>query len=95
LRNGADQSCAIGRVLAGVAVHAGWNASVVIAVIAGVAYDAGGASDTHAAISLAYTAAIGVLSAAALWFVTSSVMRTSTRPTSIPATGGHWLDGLF
>lgn len=46
---------------------------MVIAVIAGVAYDAGGASDTHAAISLAYTAAIGVLSAAALWFVTSSV----------------------
>ncbi len=73
LRNGADRRAAIGRLVVGVAIHAGWNGSLVIATVAGIAYNDGGASGGFAVVSLVYTGVIGVLSAAALWLTASSV----------------------
>ena len=92
LRNGTGRRGAIGRLLAGVAVHAGWNASLAVVAIAGIAYDYGGAPGTFAAASLAYTAAIGVLTAAALWFMVS-VVNEDIPAADLAPTNGRALAG--
>lgn len=58
--------------LSGVGVHALWNASLV-ALAATEAYEPQGTEETLAAVSLAYSAAIGAIMAAALWQMTRAV----------------------
>lgn len=58
--------------LSGVGVHALWNASLV-ALAATEAYEPQGTEETLAAVSLAYSAAIGAIMAAALWQMTRGV----------------------
>lgn len=80
LRNDTDQRGAARRLGAGIAVHAGWNASLVVAGVAAVAYETSGSAADFAVLSLAYSGAIGVLAAAALWLVVSSA--ATNRPAS-------------
>lgn len=87
LRNADDPRAAIGRLITGVAVHAAWNGSLVITSITGIAYDYGDASGSFAVVSLAYTGAIGVLSAAALWAASSSLTGKPTTATLAPTNG--------
>ncbi|NNC91378.1 MAG: PrsW family intramembrane metalloprotease [Acidimicrobiia bacterium] len=91
-RNGVDAGAGIGRLIAGVAVHAAWNGALVITSIAGIAYDYGGASGNFAAASLAYTGLIGVLAAGALW-VTASSVSGEIAAADLAPTNGHALAG--
>ncbi len=59
--------------LSGVGVHALWNASLVALAAIEIAYEPQGTEDTLAAVSLAYSAAIGAIMAAALWQMTRAV----------------------
>lgn len=59
--------------LSGVGVHALWNASLVALTAAEIAYDAQTTEESLAAITWAYSGAIGAIVAAALWRVTRAV----------------------
>ena len=87
LRNSTERRGPIRRLAAGGAVHAGWNGSLVVAAVTGIAYDSGGISGGFAALSLAYTGVIGVLAGAALWVVASSVAAERKMPDLSPTDG--------
>ena len=72
-RNGDGLNSLVRGFVGGVGVHALWNASVVALVITEAAYAQDPTSDRFAAISLAYSAALGAVLAAALWRATGSV----------------------
>jgi hypothetical protein len=59
--------------LGGVGVHALWNASLVALAATEIAYEPQGTDETLAAVSLAYSAAIGAIMAAALWQMSRAV----------------------
>jgi RsiW-degrading membrane proteinase PrsW (M82 family) len=87
LRHGGERSGAIRRILAGVGTHAAWNGSLVIASVAGIAYDNGGASGVPAVLSLVYVGVIGVISAAGLWRLTTRVAGDGALPDLAPTDG--------
>jgi RsiW-degrading membrane proteinase PrsW (M82 family) len=72
-RHGGGIDRVVKGVVSGVGVHALWNGSLVVLTAAELAYGAEERPETIAAVSWAYTAAIGVGLAAGLWRVTRSV----------------------
>jgi RsiW-degrading membrane proteinase PrsW (M82 family) len=78
MRNAADRKGATRRLVAGIGVHSAWNSSLVVAAVAGVAYETSGFAGDYAVLSLAYSGAIGVLTAAALWLVVAAVASGKT-----------------
>ncbi len=74
LRNGRSRTAAVRRLASGFGVHAAWNGSLVVAAVAGIAYDHGGGSGMSALLSLVYVGVIGVLTAAGLWILTRRVV---------------------
>ena len=80
LRNGPDRSSAVRRLAAGVGTHAAWNGSLVIASVAGVAYDHGGGSGVSALLSLVYVGVVGAIAAAGLWRLTTRVVAERVLP---------------
>lgn len=66
---------ALGRgFVAGAGVHALWNGTIVALAVAETAIRVRGAPNMMGVASLAFTAALGVLAAAALWTVSGSVV---------------------
>lgn len=61
------------RFLAGAGVHALWNGSIVVLSVTATAFDTTSSFGTFTVVSLAYTAALGVVAAAVLWRVTAAV----------------------
>jgi RsiW-degrading membrane proteinase PrsW (M82 family) len=72
-RNGDGADRLFRGFLSGVGVHALWNASLVALAATEIAYEPQGTEETLAAVSLAYSAAIGAIMAAALWQMTRAV----------------------
>lgn len=87
LRHGGNRAVGIRRILAGVGTHAAWNGSLVIASVAGVAYDNGGGSGIAALLSLIYVGVIGVITAAGLWRFVAGVARDEGLPNLSPMDG--------
>ena len=84
-RHGAGGT-AMGRgFFAGAGVHAAWNASMVALAVAETVVHASGAPGLMGAASLAFTGALGVVAAAALWSVTGSVMAGRAPATEVRA----------
>lgn len=77
------------RFLTGAGVHAIWNGSIVALGIAATAFDTDSEFGTFTLVSLAYTAALGVVAAAFLWRVTVSVAEDRARLLSLDATDGR------
>ncbi len=61
------------RFFTGVGIHAIWNGSLVVLGVTATTYDTSTTFGTFTLVSLAYTAALGLITAAALWRVTVSV----------------------
>jgi len=72
--------------LSGVAVHAVWNGSIVVLVVAGGATTLGRLSPLPGAIELAFLAALGAVLAAVLWATAGAVVAGRT-PTATHAEG--------
>jgi RsiW-degrading membrane proteinase PrsW (M82 family) len=78
------------RFLAGAGVHAVWNGSIVALGITATAFDTAESFGTFTVVSLAYTAALGVVAAAMLWRVAAAVADGRTRRlTSLDARDGR------
>jgi len=73
-RNRVDRGRSIRLILGGIGVHALWNGSLVALTITEIAFEVGTSSEAYVAVSLSYVAAMGALVAAALWWLTGSVM---------------------
>jgi RsiW-degrading membrane proteinase PrsW (M82 family) len=72
-RHGGDRGAPWRGFLAGAGVHALWNGSVVALAVAETAIRVAGAPRMMGAASLAFSGALGVVAAAALWVVSGSV----------------------
>ncbi len=77
------------RFFTGAGVHAVWNGSLVALGIAATAFDTDTEFGTFTVVSLAYTAALGVVAAAFLWRVTVSVAGDQERLVSLDARDGR------
>ena len=77
------------RFFTGAGVHAVWNGSIVALGIAATAFDTETEFGTFTLVSLAYTAALGVVAAAFLWRVTVSVAEDQKRLVSLDARDGR------
>ena len=77
------------RFFTGAGVHAVWNGSLVALGITATAFATDNEFDTFTLVSLAYTAALGVVAAAFLWRVTVSVSEDQERLVSLDARDGR------
>ena len=77
------------RFFTGAGVHALWNASLVVLSVTATAFDTGASFGTFTLVSLAYTAALGLLVAAALWRVTVALARERPFRPSFDARDGR------
>ena len=79
----------VGRFFSGVGVHALWNGSIVVLGVAATAFDTESSFSTYTVVSLAYTAALGAVTAAVLWRATASVAEGNEKLLSFDATDGR------
>lgn len=73
------------RFMTGAGVHALWNGSIVVLIVAEEAYRLD-ASEVFSAVPLAYSAAIGAAATAAIWWVASRLARDDRVATRIRLT---------
>lgn len=71
-RQNRDIGQLVRRFLAGVGVHAMWNASLVVVAIVGSAFDLSGVDELGVA-SVAYSAGLGAVAAGVLWRLSAAV----------------------
>lgn len=85
-RNDRDLGRLAARFFSGIGIHALWNGSIVVLGIAASAFDTETTFSTHTLISLAYTAALGLVAAGALWRVTTAVAEGKAKLLMIDST---------
>ncbi len=73
------------RFMAGAGVHALWNGSVVVLVVASEAYVLD-ATEVFGAVPLAYSAALGAVTAATIWWLASRLERVGRVATTLRLT---------
>jgi RsiW-degrading membrane proteinase PrsW (M82 family) len=73
------------RFVAGAAVHALWNGSIVVLIVASEAYRLD-ATEVFGAVPLAYSAALGAATAAAIWWLASRLAQVGRVATTLRLT---------
>jgi RsiW-degrading membrane proteinase PrsW (M82 family) len=92
-REGRDLGHLVGRFLSGVGIHALWNGSLVVLGVVATASDLGDTPGSYALTSLAYVAALGVVTAGALWRLTVSVASGAEGRISLDVRDGRIIAG--
>lgn len=77
------------RFFTGAGIHAVWNGSLVALGVTATAFDTEASFGTFTLVSLAYTAALGIVAAALLWRITASVADDEAKLVSFDARDGR------
>jgi RsiW-degrading membrane proteinase PrsW (M82 family) len=88
-RRDRNVSLLVSRFFSGVGVHAAWNGSIVVLSVAATAFDTATNFSTHTLILLAYTAALGLVTAGFLWQVTVAVAEDQEKLMTLDASDGR------
>lgn len=84
----------VNRFLAGAGVHALWNGSLVVSAVVGSAYEVGPTLD-FGLVSVSFSAALGVVAAAALWRLTASVAANDSQLLVFDSSDGRVIGAWF
>lgn len=93
-RHGGQSGVFLQRFLVGAGVHALWNGSLVVLLMADWAYELSASTVTFAAISLVYAAALGAITGFVLWRITIGLARHDRALPLFDLGDGRVLTGL-